>query len=90
MRRAIYALMGYFACSGFAALLASNHQISGREFFRVPELVPIGDRVIGAIPLRHPVTPGAKHPIEGAARDRQIGAVLGAEDLLDQRIDRRV
>ena len=29
MRRAIYALMGYFACSILAALLASNHHVSG-------------------------------------------------------------
>ena len=29
MRRAIYALMCYFACSILAALLASNHHVSG-------------------------------------------------------------
>ena len=53
------------------------------------EHVPIGDRVRGAIPLRHPVAAGAEHPVESAAGYRQIGAVVGADDLVDQRVDRR-
>ena len=54
------------------------------------EHVPIGDRVSGAVPLRHPIAPGAEHPVERAARDRQFGPVLGADDLLHQRVDRGI
>ena len=53
------------------------------------EHIPIGDRVVGAVPLRHPIAPGTKHPIEGPARGREIGAIVGADDLLDQRIQNR-
>jgi len=46
--------------------------------------------VIGAIPLRHPVAPGAKYPIKRAAGEGQIGAVVGADDFLDQGVDRGI
>ena len=38
-----------------------------RLYVRARELVPEGDIVLGLIPLRHPVMPGAQHAVEGAA-----------------------
>ena len=44
----------------------------------------------GAIPLRHPVVAGAEHTVEGPARNGQFIPRIGAEDALDQRVDRRI
>src|ERR1041385_4788731 len=58
-----------------------------RQLLRMVENVPVGDGVTGPVPLRHPVTPGAEYAIEGVAGDREVGAVFGAENLFDQRVD---
>ena len=40
--------------------------------------------------MRDPVASGADHAVERAAGDGQFGSRLGRNDLLDQRIDRRI
>src|SRR3954452_4281512 len=57
---------------------------------RRPEYVPIGDAMRRQIPMRYPVTPGAYHPIECTARDRQLAARLGLQDFLNQRVNHRI
>ena len=39
------------------------------------------------VPLRHPVTPGAEHAVEGAAGNGEFFAAVGGDDLLDQRVE---
>ena len=46
--------------------------------------------MIVAVPLRHPIVPGPEYAIHRTACDRQIGAVVGADDLVDQRVDRGI
>jgi len=94
MRRAIYALMNYFACSSL--LPWRRHTTSSpvrrrpgisRRLFRVTELIPIAIGCSGPVPLRAPITAGSKYPSTPGMR-RSNPPAFQRDGLFDQRVDR--
>src|SRR5690606_32311762 len=61
--------------------------VVSRLDLRSRELVPVGDRVAGLVPVRHPVMLRPEHTVESTGSRLHLLARPRGDYLLDQRID---
>ena len=80
-----------------AALSASHHQTVGKPAAAVfrqrigpAEAIPARGAALVVGELRHDVVVPQQHAVERLGRGDELGAILGEDHPLDQRIDRRI